>query len=146
PCDDLSSADRTATEIEIHVMDVGLCGNNISCVDHFHPIGFSTLTSEGRHQKYANIYLDTQNIDGGSFEYHQTINHEFGHVLGLADPATNGSECNGEQVNPPSSIPVWDSVMHQFSAYGCSGSDVREFPTSTDKSSASAINQDDNHD
>lgn len=35
---------------------------------------------------YYNIYIDSQNIDGNSHEYHHTINHETGHALGLGDP------------------------------------------------------------
>ena len=74
----------------------------------------------GNHYDWEVVYFDVHNLDGGSSEYHQTINHEFGHVLGLLDPDYYG-DC------------YWTpSIMHTFNYYGCP---YREYPYQVDKDS-----------
>lgn len=116
PC--LSYSDRSWIEIEFHVYSnpSSFCWNEtgISCVHQIDLVG-------GYHYRYQNVYLKTSHVDGPASEYHQTINHEFGHVLGLRDPSTtDGSDCS------PSSI------MHTFAYYGCG---YVEYPTEGDISS-----------
>ena len=126
PCFDY--ADRNWIEIEFrldHPSKPGWCGG-YSCVALVGPL---PSASDIDHYQWANVYLVTGHIDGGSGEYHQTINHEFGHVVGLADPSYG--DCG-----PPTSI------MHTFTAYGCG---YVEFRQSADVSSVTTIADNTSH-
>ena len=122
PCDSL--VDDTWVEFEYHVYpnNAGICGqDNLSCVYHIGPSYSSTWGHT--HYMWENLYLDTQNIDGGPSEYHQVINHETGHTWSLLDPSYFG-DCSA------------DSVMHTFNYYGCP---YREYPTWYDKDSVTGV-------
>lgn len=67
------------------------------------------------HALKANVECPSLHFTQGPFSYHHAINHETGHVLGLADPPDDGSYC------------VY-SVMHSRS-YGCTS---LEWPTGPD--------------
>lgn len=96
--------------------------NGYSCVYHFSPL----LTHDGNTDyAYEKVYLKTSHIDGSAFWYHHTINHEFGHTLGLADPSYGDCQ-NG------------NSIMHSGPAYGC---DAIEWPTIHDRGAVSDIAQ-----
>ena len=81
---------------------------------------------QGIGQNLAELRL-AQMCNDGTVEYHATINHEFGHMVGLADPVTrNGTDCDSGT-----------SVMHQFGYYGCTI--VVEYPKTADFNSVTSI-------
>lgn len=95
---------------------------NVSCVVH--------SAWEGGHYRYADVWTDSQTVNGQlATEWHRNINHEFGHVVGLADPG------NGLQGTWPNCTSA--SVMHQYVYYGC-GLLVVEFPQFDDLANVAA--------
>lgn len=123
--------------------------DNVSCVYHDVPFTWETGHVDRR---YAFVFFDDGNIDGAASEYHHTINHEVGHVLGLSDPnlPRGCRPACGTLSNPflletciyvdLSGHRLWvDSIMH--SEYYCSGETVdappypedREWPSGRDR-------------
>jgi len=107
PCNQL--ANRANIQIEYWVHSSG-CGG-VSCQWFTSP----TISHNGRQDYlYAYVRFKTSHISGSTFLYHHVINHETGHILGLADPPYGDCKV---------------SVMHS-AHYGCTD---REWPQSGDR-------------
>jgi hypothetical protein len=70
------------------------------------------------------MWIRTDHVSAATPSRNSTINHEFGHVLGLLDPPLGG---------PCGSFP--SSIMHQYSDYGCPAGSYIEWPYTADKNS-----------
>lgn len=123
-CQNQTAAEDAATELEYHGYPNGtICGggNGVSCA-----VAYDTYYTPGGpgHARYYWAYLNSVDIAGSSEQnWHHIVNHETGHMFGLADPSYGS--CLGD-----------DSVMHsQF--YGCAY--TRYWPTSQDRSSVTAL-------
>lgn len=121
-CDLLDATQRSAVDIEYWLWDNtggGGCINPSSCVNNW-----TGPYDDGRgHTEYSKVRVNlyapyTVGTAGPANYYRHQVNHETGHVLGLAD-----GSCSPVGSNSP------DSVMHT-TAYGC-GQD-RPWPTSTE--------------
>ncbi len=94
-------------------------GTNISCVN----FGYARYDGNGGVLDYYDgyIYLNYGSFGTDTIDRNQTINHEFGHIVGLMDPIYPNNWCGG-------------SVMHQYTYYNCPDIPI-EFPSSNDRSS-----------
>ncbi|HEY5927298.1 MAG TPA: hypothetical protein VIV11_36675 [Kofleriaceae bacterium] len=127
PCNQYTSAERAAIEVEYHVAtawpSVPLCGNTTySCTVLSKP----TLDPLKKHQHYdwAVIHFQSRHVRGLDERARNFINHETGHVLGLADPRWAG-DCS-------------ESVMHN-ALYGCNQFAYVTYPTASDLASVARI-------
>lgn len=126
-CSDYPAPERAAIEVEYHVADgwpnVPLCGNTqYSCTVLSKP----TLDPTGSHQHYdwAVVHFQTRHVRALDERARSFINHETGHVLGLADPRFPG-DCE-------------ESVMHN-ALYGCTQFSYVTYPTARDLASVARI-------
>ena len=126
-CDEYPAAERAAIEIEYHVADawpnVPLCGNTTySCTVLSKP----TLDASGKHQHYdwAVIHFQARHVKALDERARSFINHESGHVFGLADPRFPG-DCE-------------ESVMHN-ALYNCNQYAYVTYPTARDLASVARI-------
>jgi len=127
PCNLYTSQERAAIEIEYHAADawptVPLCGNTTySCTVLSKP----TFDSIGKHQHYdwAVIHFQSRHVRALDERARNFINHETGHVFGLADPRFQG-DC-------------MESVMHN-ALYGCTQFSYVTYPTASDLASVTRI-------
>jgi len=97
-----SYAGQTWIDIYAYAYDYGGCGQS-SYVFLYNPVYYGVP-----HKADADIYFNECNIRYDNSSMRSTINHEFGHVLGLSDPYDGN--CG------PGPTP---SVMHQYTYYGC---------------------------
>lgn len=104
-------------DIYAYAYDYGGCGP-ASFVAFANPVYYGTP-----HQSDAFIYFNECHISGSGASMKSTINHEFGHVLGLKDPFDGN--CG------PGPTP---SIMHQYTTYGCPSGYI-ETVQSADKTS-----------
>ncbi|HYO51654.1 hypothetical protein [Archangium sp.] len=126
-CNEYDSATRGTIEIEYYVKedwwDVELCQGYYSCVVADNGV----WDSVGGHTHYKWMYVRYQleHIYNTTAERKRKfINHETGHVLGLRDPAGQGTDC------------AVTSVMHN-DLYGC-GYSVW-YPTSSDLAAVTRV-------
>lgn len=126
-CDQYTPAERALIEIEYQVAsawpNVPLCGNTqFSCTVLSKP----TVDPSGQHQHYdwAVIHFQSRHVRGLDSRARNFINHETGHVFGLADPRFRG-DCE-------------ESVMHN-ALYGCTQFDYVVYPTARDLASVTRI-------
>ena len=127
PCNQYTSSERAAIEVEYHVANgwpnVPLCGNTTySCTVLSKP----TLDPLKAHTHYdwAVIHFQSRHVRGLDERARNFINHETGHVLGLADPRFTG-DCS-------------ESVMHN-ALYGCTQFSYVTYPTASDLASVARI-------
>ena len=128
-CSDYPTAERAAIEIEYHVADawpnVPLCGNTVySCTVLSRP----RMDASGKHQHYdwAVIHFQARHVRLLDERARNFINHETGHVLGLADPRFAG-DCE-------------ESVMHN-GLYNCTQFNYVTYPTARDLASVARISR-----
>jgi hypothetical protein len=112
----------TASWIDVRaslVADASAYGcQSYSCVNFTFPIYYGgTLL----HHHQGRLWIRTDHITGSSDSRISTINHEFGHVLGLLDPPIGGP-CGTK------------NLMHQYTVYGCSSGYIL-WPTDPEKAS-----------
>lgn len=126
-CSDYPIAERAAIEIEYHVADawpnVPLCGNTTySCTVLSKP----TYDPSGKHQHFdwAVIHFQARHVRALDERARNFVNHETGHVLGLADPRYPG-DCQ-------------ESVMHN-ALYNCNQFAYVTYPTARDLTSVARI-------
>lgn len=127
-CSDYPRAERAKIPLEYHVADawpnVPLCGNTrFSCTVLQKP----TMDVTGKHQHYdwAVVYFQASHVAKLDERARNFINHETGHMLGLADPAGFGTDCR-------------ESVMHN-ALYGCNQFAYVTYPTASDLASVRRI-------
>lgn len=84
----------------------GFCGGT-SCVNFGVPVVVNGITLH-HWQGYMFLYENHISPSGSLASRISTINHEFGHIIGLLDPPDDG---------PCGTFP--SSVMHQYDDYGC---------------------------
>jgi hypothetical protein len=127
-CSDIPQAERATIPLEYHVADawpnVPLCGNTTySCTVLSKP----TMDPLGKHQHYdwAVVYFQARHVSALDERARNFINHETGHMLGLADPAGFGTDCR-------------ESVMHN-ALYGCNQFAYVTYPTALDLASVRRI-------
>ncbi len=126
-CNEYDTATRGTIEIEYQMKDswadVPMCYPNYSCVVKDN--GVVDSVDGHTHYKWAYVYLRRDHAGNFDTRARKLINHETGHVLGLADPRWNG-DC-----------PY--SVMHNdlYSSMGCTNPVWH--PTSNDFSSVTKI-------
>ena len=145
-CDDLTSQERATIPIEYHILDstATICGDSYSCVVD------DNRGQYGGHYDYrwAYVYLNSSHMAGTGIEYlnRHTINHETGHVFGLADPTPGpaASQLSGillglekadkcrVEVSPGSLLWV-DSIMHAPPSYCDDYGEWRAWPTQADR-------------
>lgn len=126
-CDEYPRAARAAIEVEYHVANawptVPLCGNTVySCTVLSKP----TLDVTGKHQHYdwAVIHFQSRHVRALDERARNFINHETGHVVGLADPRFAG-DCE-------------ESVMHN-ALYNCNQFAYVTYPTARDLASVMRV-------
>ena len=126
-CEQYTPDERAKIGIEYQVADawpnVPLCGNTqYSCTVLSKP----TLDGSGQHQHYdwAVVHFQKRHVAGLDSRARNFINHETGHVLGLADPRFAG-DCE-------------ESVMHN-GLYGCTQYAYVVYPTARDLASVTRI-------
>jgi hypothetical protein len=127
PCSQYTSAERAAIEVEYHVAtawpNVPLCGNTTySCTVLSKP----TLDPLSKHTHYdwAVVHFQSRHVRALDERARNFINHETGHVLGLADPRFSG-DC-------------MESVMHN-GLYGCTQYNYVTYPTASDLASVARV-------
>lgn len=76
------------------------------------------------HMRYSRMECPRGRFTNGPAAYHHAVNHETGHILGMADPPRGGGYC------------YVDSVMHSI-YYGCANN--FEWPTWRDFDSVSSL-------
>lgn len=126
-CDQYPVAERAGIEIEYHVANawpnVPLCGNTqYSCTVLSKP----TFDPVGKHQHYAwaVVHFQSRHVRALDERARNFINHETGHVLGLADPRFAG-DCE-------------ESVMHN-ALYNCTKYAYVTYPTARDLATVARV-------
>ncbi len=126
-CGSLSSGDLSTMRGRVYVknnltVECGDPTNTSSCIQHF-----SVVSTHGSSTDYAyeKVWMLTAHLNDTSppLNYHHTVSHEFGHMLGLADGSSGNCQNN--------------SIMHP--AYKCAGNTTFEWPTSNDRSAVTTI-------
>jgi hypothetical protein len=126
-CDEYTLAERAEIEIEYRVADawpsVPLCGNTqYSCTVLSKPM--IDPTGDHQHYQWAVVHFQTRHVKALDERARSFVNHETGHVLGLADPRFAG-DCV-------------ESVMHN-ALYGCTQFAYVTYPTTRDLASVARI-------
>ena len=110
------------------------CGdptNTSSCTEHW-----SAISTHGSSIDYAyeRVWALTAHMLDTSppLNYHHTVSHEFGHMLGLRD----GNSPNDTYCNPPNNQ---NSIMHPLYYCPGAGHSTFEWPTSDDRSAVTTI-------
>jgi hypothetical protein len=127
PCDQYPPTERAAIEIEYHVADawpnVPLCGNTVySCTVLSKPI--LDVTGKHQHYEWAVVHFQSRHVRALDERARNFINHESGHIFGLADPRFAG-DCE-------------ESVMHN-ALYNCNQYAYVTYPTALDLASVMRI-------
>ena len=119
-CLQYDTATRNTIESEFRIADSWTeCGAGYSCVLKFGPV--TDPVNGHTHYKYANAQFVASHVWGYDTRARKFINHETGHILGLADPGSTG---------------CMESVMHN-DLYGCPS--TIWYPSSSDKGSVTKV-------
>jgi hypothetical protein len=119
------TTNRAEWEIEFYVRDDGAYQCDYVCMNYV-----DECYVHGDEHDYCKlkVYFTALEVDGEQYDWEQNVNHEFGHVVGFADPtpqppaAKSNEHCtqiihpvdnNGDTVvdNPLRSVPII-SIMH----------------------------------
>ena len=120
-CGSLSSLGGIRARVYVKNDTSAICGGtNYSCNKHGSPVSTHNGNTD---YAYETIYFKTSHLTGTTSLAQHTINHEFGHMLGLADGG--GGNCSN------------DSIMHP--PYYCTGNTQFQWPQSNDRSAVTTI-------